>query len=193
MILKCSCDDDIHVSIDVMKMMTHDNTEMKQKIIGDAYGVNVTKAVTMHAKTLASAKGKVCNDSHESLQVIIDTSLHNNDHHRIAVLKLFNLRKRRCNDCFNNNERLVKTRADCTKETAKERIDLRVNSEVGTSMGTNTFKFDILNDVKHPHRIWNHMYCHNRHEVLLNSDVHASCRERCPHLTISKTDFKDFF
>ena len=122
--------------------------------------------------------------------MIIDAASHDTDDGCIEVLKIFNLNKRRQNDYFNNNERIAKIRADCTKEIEKECVDLHVNFEVSTRTDTKTFKFDVINDVKCPHRIWNHVCWCNRHKVFFNSDTHSSHRERHPHLTISKTVLK---
>ena len=94
------------------------NTAMKQKT-DDNHGANVTKAVATHAKIFTSAKGKAHSDSHEKLQVMIDVALRNTDNDRAEALKLLNLNKRRCDDHFNNNERVMKTRADHAKEIAK--------------------------------------------------------------------------
>ena len=133
-------------------MMACDNTVIKQKTTGDDHGVNSTKAVTMHAKNLASDKGRAFNESNEKSQVTIDAAFHGADNGRIEVLKLFNLSKRRRNDHFNRSERVAKMRADCTKETEKERASAHAHSELGAHIDTTTFKFDIINDFKHSRR-----------------------------------------
>ena len=63
--------------------------------------------------------------------------------------------------------------------------------DVGIRMGTNAFKFESIDGVKYPNRIWNDVCWHNRHALFINSDVHATFKEVHPRSSMCENFFKE--
>ena len=148
--LRALCHDDASDVADSLKMIVSDNDAMKEKVIGNNMDVNIENLITSHADQLTAEKGRATNENHRKTKALVEASLHQSDHTRNEILKLFNLSKKRYNSHATGIERSVKTCADCAKYTAKECIDLCVHDKIGTRTDTDTFKFEAIDGIKHP-------------------------------------------
>ena len=127
------CHNDANKASDLLTMIVSDNDTMKEKVIDSDADMSVTISIVSCVNLFITEKGCATNENQRKKN-LIEACFHQSDCIRNNLLKSFNLSKKSCNAHATGTERNVKTRVDCTKDIAKERIDLCVHSDVGTHM-----------------------------------------------------------
>ena len=107
LVLRVLTKNNMNVALEVLELVISEEDSFQEKFQNNK--INVTDSIVGYIEALTlNRMGRVREDSHKKLDVLIDASCYNSTYSKNNFMKLCNLRKRICENIGNGENRIIK-------------------------------------------------------------------------------------